>query len=75
MLYIDFEKHCCPTPLLESKLWLKQAKSGEQLQLLLGDAGSRSDIPKYFQRLGHRVVINQELGGFLVTITVRSLKE
>ncbi|WP_163132338.1 sulfurtransferase TusA family protein [Agarivorans sp. Alg241-V36] len=75
MLCLDLQKHNCPYPLLESKLWLKQARVGDQIQLLLGDSGSRSDIPKYFRRLGHGVSIEQSARGFCVTITVQPLKD
>ncbi|MDO6766007.1 sulfurtransferase TusA family protein [Agarivorans sp. 1_MG-2023] len=75
MLCLDFQEHQCPYPLLESKLWLKRAQIGDQIQLLLGDSGSRSDIPKYFRRLGHAVTIEQSEHRFSVTITVQPLKD
>ena len=34
---------------------LRQARPGQSLHLILGDAGSRQDIPAYLQRLGHSV--------------------
>lgn len=45
----------CPLPLIEVKLWLKAARGGQQLRLLLSDPGSRQDIPAYVTRAGHRV--------------------
>lgn len=75
MLCLDLQDYACPHPLMESKLWLKTAKAGDQLQLLLGDSGSRRDIPKYFRRLGHEVLVEQDGGVFRVTITAKLNKD
>ncbi|WP_427976453.1 sulfurtransferase TusA family protein [Agarivorans sp.] len=75
MLCLDLQDHACPYPLLESKLWLKTAKAGDKLQLLLGDSGSRRDIPKYFRRLGHDVLVEQDSRVFRVTITAKPNKD
>ncbi len=75
MLCLDLQQHACPYPLLESKLWLKNAKAGDQLLLLLGDSGSRRDIPKYFRHLGHDVLVEQDGGIYRVTITAKPNKD
>ncbi|WP_432452210.1 MULTISPECIES: sulfurtransferase TusA family protein [unclassified Agarivorans] len=75
MRCLNFEDQICPIPLLQSKLWLKQAQQGEQLKLWLADPGSCRDIPKYFQGLGHEVKIEQNSQQFCVTITVHMLKD
>ena len=52
---LDLTPWRCPEPLIRLKLWLRQARPGQSLHLILGDAGSRQDIPAYLQRLGHSV--------------------
>ena len=53
MEHLDLTPWRCPEPLIRLKLWLRQATPGQTLHLILGDAGSRQDIPAYLQRLGH----------------------
>ncbi|WP_429099759.1 sulfurtransferase TusA family protein [Aeromonas rivipollensis] len=55
MEQLDLTPWRCPEPLIRLKLWLRQARPGQSLYLILGDAGSRQDIPAYLQRLGHSV--------------------
>ena len=55
MEQLDVSHLRCPQPLLEVKLWLKQAQCGQQLELVLADTGSRRDIPAYLERVGHSV--------------------
>ena len=53
MEILDLTPWRCPEPLIRLKLWLRQARPGQSLHLIQGDAGSRQDIPAYLQRLGH----------------------
>ena len=55
MEQLDLTPWRCPEPLIRLKLWLRQARPGQSLHLILADAGSRQDIPAYLQRLGHSV--------------------
>ncbi|MFD2166913.1 sulfurtransferase TusA family protein [Thalassotalea euphylliae] len=49
----------CPLPLVKLRVMLKKMKAGDCCQLLLTDSGSKSDIPKFLQKLGHHVVIKE----------------
>ena len=53
---LDASSWRCPLPLLQLKLWLKEAKAGQQLRLCIADVGSRQDIPRYLLRMGHSVI-------------------
>ncbi|MBO1518892.1 sulfurtransferase TusA family protein [Oceanisphaera pacifica] len=59
----------CPLPLLQVKLWLKTATDGQELQLLVSDAGSRQDIPAYLLRMGHGVSVVSDTPSVL-TLTI-----
>ncbi len=48
----DGRQETCPLPLINTKLMLKKLQSGERLQILLNDTGSKSDIPNWLQRQG-----------------------
>ena len=47
----------CPLPLVRVKLWLKAARTGQQLWLRLSDPGSRQDLPGYLERAGQGVEV------------------
>ncbi|WP_368198530.1 sulfurtransferase TusA family protein [Aeromonas sp. R7-4] len=55
MEQLDLTPWRCPEPLIRLKLWLRQARPGQSLLILLGDPGSRQDIPAYLRRQGHDV--------------------
>ena len=59
MITLDFTQSRCPIPLVQTKLHLKQAKSGERFSLLLSDPGSLKDVPKLLKKLGHEIVLQQ----------------
>lgn len=60
MELLDLTPWRCPEPLIRLKLWLRQAHTGQSLHLLLGDAGSRQDIPAWLRRQGHQILSQQE---------------
>lgn len=60
MEQLDLTRWRCPEPLIQLKLWLRQAQTGQSLCIMLADSGSRRDIPTYLQRQGHRIVAQQE---------------
>ncbi|GGB32233.1 hypothetical protein GCM10011502_01520 [Oceanisphaera marina] len=70
MQTLDASAWRCPLPLLKVKLWLKAAQGGQQLQLLIADAGSRQDIPAYLLRMGHSVTrVSEETNMLTLIIT------
>ena len=56
MQQLDIRAYTCPLPLIKVKLWLKQVELGTDIIVLLTDAGSRQDIPKFLISLGQTVV-------------------
>ncbi|GAA3525481.1 sulfurtransferase TusA family protein [Zobellella aerophila] len=62
----------CPLPLLEVKLWLRQAQGGQSLTLWLSDAGSRRDVPAYLRRAGHAVVVVEDTPGQLELVITKA---
>lgn len=57
---LDLTPWRCPEPLIRLKLWLRRAQPGQSLHILLGDPGSRQDIPAWLRRQGHQVLQLQE---------------
>ena len=44
---LDLRSFSCPKPLIETKIWLKQAKLNDRVIIKLSDPGSIHDVPKY----------------------------
>ncbi|MGY3896482.1 sulfurtransferase TusA family protein [Aeromonas enterica] len=59
MEHLDLTPWRCPEPLIQLKLWLRQAQPGQSLSIRLSDPGSRQDIPAYLQRQGHPFTLQQ----------------
>ena len=57
---LDLTPCRCPEPLIRPKLWLRGARAGQSLLILLKDPGSRQDIPAWLLRQGHQVQRLQE---------------
>lgn len=47
---LDLREHVCPMALLLAKRAAAQLGQGDQLIILLGDAGAQQDIPRYFEQ-------------------------
>ncbi|WP_084428994.1 sulfurtransferase TusA family protein [Aliagarivorans marinus] len=67
----DFREYVCPEPLIQSKLWLRDAVAGEQARIQLRDPGSCQDIPRFFRRLGHQVELAESSHGCQLIITIK----
>ena len=53
---IDARGSFCPGPLMELIRGIREAQVGDVLAVLSSDNGSRSDIPKWIEKAGHRLV-------------------
>ncbi|MBY5990943.1 sulfurtransferase TusA family protein [Ferrimonas balearica] len=49
---LDLRQERCPMAMVKVKLALKQRQSGESLQFLLSDPGSRRDVPRWLDKVG-----------------------
>ena len=53
---IDARGSYCPGPLMELIRGIREATVGDVLAVLSSDRGSRTDIPKWIDKAGHRLV-------------------
>jgi tRNA 2-thiouridine synthesizing protein A len=55
----------CPMPVLKTKKAIDALTSGQILEVISTDAGSKSDISALLKRLGHELVEIKEDGGVI----------
>jgi TusA-related sulfurtransferase len=53
---VDARGSYCPGPLMELIRAIREGGVGDVIAVLSTDAGSRSDIPKWVEKAGHRLV-------------------
>ena len=53
---IDARGSFCPGPLMELIRGIRESEVGDTLAVLSTDNGSRTDIPKWIEKAGHRLV-------------------
>ena len=53
---IDARGSFCPGPLMELIRGIREAQVGDILTVLSSDKGSRTDIPKWIEKAGHRLI-------------------
>jgi TusA-related sulfurtransferase len=53
---IDARGSFCPGPLMELIRAIREGQVGDVLAVLSSDNGSRSDIPKWVAKAGHRLI-------------------
>ncbi|MFO8239945.1 MAG: sulfurtransferase TusA family protein [Dissulfuribacterales bacterium] len=62
---LDAKGLSCPMPILKTKKEINKIKSGEILEVLGTDPGTRNDIPGWCERVGHEYLGEKEDAGFL----------
>jgi tRNA 2-thiouridine synthesizing protein A len=62
---IDTKGMNCPMPVLKTKKALDTLQSGQVLEVISTDQGSKSDIPILLNRLGHELLQTNEEGGIV----------
>ncbi|HET6712164.1 MAG TPA: sulfurtransferase TusA family protein [Actinomycetota bacterium] len=60
---VDARGQSCPGPLVTLAKALKEASSGDLLELLATDPGSRSDIPSWAEISGNELLESNEADG------------
>lgn len=60
---VDARGQSCPGPLVGLARALKDAGSGDLLELLATDPGSKSDVPSWSKLSGHELVEASETAG------------
>ena len=61
---LDAKGLSCPMPLLRTKKEIGKIASGEILEILGTDPGSRNDLPGWCERSGHEYMGEKEDSGF-----------
>jgi tRNA 2-thiouridine synthesizing protein A len=61
---IDARGSFCPGPLMELIRGIRESAPGEILSVYSSDSGSRTDIPKWVEKAGHRLVGVFERDGY-----------
>ena len=62
---VDARGTACPGPLLEAKKAIGKVGSGEVLEILSSDEGTKKDVPKWADKKGHEYLgIIEEAGYF-----------
>ncbi len=62
---LDTKGMNCPMPVLKTKKAIDAIQSGQVLEVLSTDQGSKSDIPALLKRLGHELLETNEEGGVI----------
>jgi tRNA 2-thiouridine synthesizing protein A len=50
---VDARAMSCPGPLLEAKKGIATVKIGEVLEIWSGDSNTKSDMPRWCEKVGH----------------------
>lgn len=61
---IDARGSYCPGPLMELIRAIREGQVGDVIAVWSSDAGSRSDIPKWVEKAGHRLVALEARDGY-----------
>ena len=67
---LDVKGLLCPIPVLKAKRAIGEIQTGEVLEILSTDPGSKGDIPVWARRTGHEVLEIKE-DGDLLTFYIR----
>ncbi|AWP24660.1 sulfurtransferase TusA family protein [Acidiferrobacter sp. SPIII_3] len=62
---LDTTGKCCPMPMVETNRAMRALRSGEVLEIVATDPGTRTDIPSWCARTGHRLLSTSESDGTL----------
>jgi len=63
-LTLDAKGLSCPMPLLKTKQFINKIKTGEVLEVLGTDPGSKNDLPGWCTRAGHEFLGAKDESGF-----------
>ncbi len=61
---VDARGTACPGPLLAAKKAIGEIKSGEIMEVLSADEGTKKDIPKWAKKKGHEYLGTVEESGY-----------
>ncbi len=61
---VDARGTACPGPLLEAKRAIGTIDSGDVMEILSADEGTKQDIPKWCKKQGHEYLGSTEENGY-----------
>ena len=61
---VDVWAMACPGPLLEAKKGIAGVKVGEVLEIWSGDAGTKQDMPRWCEKVGHEFLGCERAEGY-----------
>ena len=61
---IDARGSFCPGPLMELIRGIRESQVGDVLAVLSSDKGSKTDIPKWIEKAGHRMLALEARDGY-----------
>ncbi|MDA3970005.1 MAG: sulfurtransferase TusA family protein [Desulfobulbaceae bacterium] len=62
---LDTKGLSCPMPLLKTKKAMESISSGQILEIMGTDPGSKNDLPTWCERSGHAFLGDKEDSGFI----------
>ncbi len=63
---VDARGTACPGPLLEAKKAIGTIASGDIMELLSADEGTKKDVPKWCMKQGHEYLGTLEESGYFI---------
>ena len=61
---VDARGSFCPGPLMELIRAIREGQVGDVIVVLSSDKGSKTDIPKWIEKAGHRLVALEARDGY-----------
>jgi tRNA 2-thiouridine synthesizing protein A len=61
---VDAQGSFCPGPLMELIRAIRESQVGDVIAVYSSDKGSRTDIPKWIEKAGHRLVALEARDGY-----------
>jgi tRNA 2-thiouridine synthesizing protein A len=61
---VDARGSFCPGPLMELIRAIRESEPGQVIAVYSSDTGSKTDIPKWVEKAGHRLVALETRDGF-----------
>jgi TusA-related sulfurtransferase len=61
---VDARGSFCPGPLMELIRAIRESEPGQVIAVYSSDSGSRTDIPKWVEKAGHRLVEVETRGAY-----------
>ena len=61
---VDARGSFCPGPLMELIRAIRESQVGDVIAVYSSDTGSRTDIPKWIEKAGHRLVALETRDGY-----------